>query len=189
MQWVFITNISILLLGWSCVTKPRWEELLVQDSAEIGKEALLHFTFFPWFVVEVRPFVFLEQSPRLLRELISLTWCPSSWPVCGQELLWHTLCTHCPVQLSSDLSSWKKDGVRIISCTRSHQAACSQTQDFRNASGHPGTRGTCSLLSVLHLGFVYRRSFSVLAYIHYWTKGLTGFVFFFFQSSSYSVSL
>ena len=135
---------SILLLCCSCVTKQRSEQFWVWDSGEIGKEALLHFRFFPWLVVEVRPSVFLEQSPRLLREFISLTWCLNSWAVCGQELLQHTRHTRSPVQLSSDLSSWKKGVVRTSSCKRSHQPACSWSPKCRTSEmlqvilGHVG---------------------------------------------------
>lgn len=107
-------------------------------------QSLLRFRFFPWLMVEVRPSVFLEQSPRALREFISLTWCLSSWAVCGQELLQHTQCTHSPVQLSSDLSSWKKGGVRTSSCKRSHQSVCSWLPKHRTSEilqvipGHVG---------------------------------------------------
>lgn len=65
---------------------------------------------------------FLEAKSKTLKR-INFTRLMSQFLSCERSRVAETLCTHSPLQLSSDLSSWKKGGVSTSSSKASHQPA------------------------------------------------------------------
>lgn len=147
------------------------------------------FQIFPMACGGSQAISFLEAKLKTLKR-INFTRLMSQFLSCVGSRVAETLCALTPLCNSVVTSPAER---RVVSGLAPARQGTSlplldpQKQDFRNASSHPGACGTCSLLLVaLCLVFVYTRSFSPVAYIHHWSKGLTGFIvvwflgFFFF---------
>lgn len=80
------------------------------------------FQIFPMAHGESQAISFLEAKMKTLKR-INFPCLMSQVLSCVGSRVVETLCTHSPLQLSSDLSSWKRGGVRTSSSKASHQPA------------------------------------------------------------------